>query len=74
MFKEQEKKTKLAKATYLGPKDANDKSGKLLTLVLSYHYICMSLSITLHNSNNIIYSIYRALIPNGPKALYIIKK
>ena len=23
--------------------------------------------------NNIIYSIYRALIPNGPKALYIIK-
>ena len=48
MFKEQEKKTKLAKATYLGPKDANDKSGKLLTLVLSYHYICMSLSITLH--------------------------
>ena len=24
-------------------------------------------------NNNIIYSIYRALIPNGPKALYIIK-
>ena len=30
-----------------------------------------------HRVNNniiIIYSIYRALIPNGPKALYIIKK
>ena len=28
-----------------------------------------------YNNNNIIiiYSIYRALIPNGPKALYIIK-
>ena len=26
-----------------------------------------------NNNNNIIYSIYRALIPNGPKALYIIK-
>ena len=26
-----------------------------------------------YNNNNIIYSIYRALIPNDPKALYIIK-
>ena len=25
------------------------------------------------NNNIIIYNIYRALIPNGPKALYIIK-
>ena len=28
-FKEKEKKTKCAKATYLGPKNSSDKNGKL---------------------------------------------
>lgn len=36
VFKEKEKKNKLAKATYLGPKDCNDTNGKLLLFCLSY--------------------------------------